>query len=1455
VSQLFISHSNKDKAITEALATRLRAQGHKSLFIDFDPDAGIPAGSKWLTELYRNLDASEGVIVICSDHSMASKWCFSEIAIARRQGKTIFPIKVASCALPSLLEDYQVIDFTQGEDAGYERLWRGMRQAGIDPYDWVDWIRDRPPYPGLASFMEEDAPIFFGRNAEIARGLETLRQIRIPGDGSLLLLLGASGSGKSSLVRAGLLPRLRRSGEWLVIDPFRPGVTPFEQLADVLVDAFVRQDPDLSPDDLRRSLRGFEAADALRSAMNELRRVSGSRNATLLFTIDQFEELLDPDCGEACSRFLSCWTELLSAPGPGVIVIATLRSDFLASFQRHQALQGLRYPMLALGPLDRHGFREVIEGPAKRAGIELEEGLAEELLDDRGTADALPLLAFVLRELWERGGEDRRLTRAEYRIELHGLEGAIGRAAENALGAAGLSDRQWQALRRAFRQLVRINDDRQLVRQKALWSSLPEESHPLLQRLVDGRLLVSGTATAPAAGPVGGPGGASPKTLEVAHEALFRAWGLLRDWLKSDEDFLLWRRRLRIALEGWTEARMDPESLLTGRRLEEAEKWLAEYSDDLTDGERNFIAESVRQAKRRRRRRLTSIAAAVSTIAVLSLTALYTWIEVTKAENEHLDEMAARQLQRAINARDYQDNPLKAAMYFLRAAESDRQAEGALNARIAARLISGDVRLAQVLDVGSPVQSVDVDPASGVTLTRDADGRVLLWDNGSGRQLGAVETGGTKPAGARFATGGSVLFWGANGHLGFAGGVSAPPSAFHPLHEALDRAGIDAAADRAVTWADDRIYVWALGETAPVRTLVLTGFAEGGAGTSGDRIIGAWISGDGKRVAATARNGASSLWNADTGERITTLPAGGRWFQPRFSPDGRYLLHASAGKLRLISCESGEVAEEADYPPALGDPEGGLFFPDGGRFLVWTSNGAVETWTATPLARTDDPPKEHGGESVHLPVISPDGGRILVRHGFAVSLWGPAPGDHIEITTASIVRGALFDDDGTRVLGWGGDDQVRIWDSGTGQLVAMPLVHMGLRGARFVPNDGGAVTWGADGTVRLWSIGESHPLGSRHVRLAEVRTAGIVRGSSVAVTVADGNVTRWDARWMPVERSRQLFAEEDIDGVVLSSDKSALLGWSADAVTVWNSGTGQVVGQARLPPEDDVRGLKAELTRDGGRALLWGRRFPVRVWRPAAGGSGMIALGQVPERLLQAGFSAGGRWVIGRDQAFRVHRWDAENGRKEGPQEGIEHRLVSGALFHDAAGVLVSWDSDGELWFWEPETGEPLGEPLVFRHPVAGAAFDATGERLLTWTEQGYIQVWDIGTRTQVIGAVSHPGENVHALWSGDGKRFLTAGRETLRVWDAGSGFPLTPLLFKEAGNDGVDFGVHGDQILAWTGDRVRWWNLASGNGASGTLSETDEEVRCGCRLNERGDLEVVPGTEWRALRGARRNR
>ena len=556
MTTLFISHSSKDKAWAERMHQALAAGGYQCLFLDSHPDDGIHAGADWEQTLYQRLRQSRGIVVLCSANWLASPWCVAEAMIARDRGKRVFlvasadvtddrQVRAASDAavprIPAFLKDLQFVSLggVTEEEAGRQLL-RGLEREGLKKEDFK---LPQRPYPGLAPFQETDAAVFFGRDSEIDQVIGLLNRRRRRNAHGFMLVLGASGCGKSSLVRAGVLPRLRRAGldrdiptSWAIVPPIMGG-RGLDGLALAVAHAF--KEAGASRD--LAVVRGTLDAGALDQLAEELLNARGTPEGSLLIVVDQLEEVFGTPEDSEASTALRQLLDASADAGSPLAVLATMRSDFLNAFQLFEGTAE-RYEKVTLDPMSRSRFAEVIEGPAERFGIDLDPGLAERMAEETAYNDALPLLAFTLEKLYETCESGRRLTLQAY-AALGGVDGSIKHIADAILhetGYAGLpaNDQRTRDLRRAFYRLAQVGEEGQFTRRLASWSQMPDACKPLLQRFVKQRLLVSDTSS-------------GETVLSVAHEALFRVWDRLNGWLNEDRKALALRAQIEQAAAEW----------------------------------------------------------------------------------------------------------------------------------------------------------------------------------------------------------------------------------------------------------------------------------------------------------------------------------------------------------------------------------------------------------------------------------------------------------------------------------------------------------------------------------------------------------------------------------------------------------------------------------------------------------------------------------------------------------------------------------------------------------------------------------------------------------------------------------------------------------------------------------------------------------------------------------------
>jgi hypothetical protein len=511
-------------------------------------------GEKWAQALREASGTCRVVACLVTQPWLASDECFGEYKAGWYLGKRIIPLfllapkaKLGADArkrLADIRAEYQGLDLTpclksdctldlDADQSVAERLAEGLRAAGalakvgLDPEAFAIDRNLRPmPFLGLASFGDEDADaaLFYGRSGEIAETLEELRQMRAKAERRPFVILGASGAGKSSLLKAGIIPRLRREAPaWLPLRAFRPGADPLlnfaESLTRTLADFGVAEalgDMRSRLDEAwRKAARGLdgrltpEGLGALQAALEaegrRLREAAGRGAASILVSVDQAEELAraEGDSGQALADYLR--VALLAATSWHLAF--TIRNDSLPELQSHRRFQDLKLHPYDLRALPAFRFESVVEAPAKRYGVTVDSKLVDALVENAPKDDTLPLMAFALQRLWRQFAAKRVLGREHY-DRIGGLKGLIEDAAERAL--RGLSPEEDVTLppgpppkRRDglgaatfVPALAQINEQGAVIRRLAAWNGFADEQQELLNRFGQWRLVVSKRADA-----------------------------------------------------------------------------------------------------------------------------------------------------------------------------------------------------------------------------------------------------------------------------------------------------------------------------------------------------------------------------------------------------------------------------------------------------------------------------------------------------------------------------------------------------------------------------------------------------------------------------------------------------------------------------------------------------------------------------------------------------------------------------------------------------------------------------------------------------------------------------------------------------------------------------------------------------------------------------------------------
>jgi len=671
MARIFLSHSSGNNAEAVALRDWLASHGWDDLFLDLDPERGLKAGERWQAALKRAAERCELVIFLVSPEWRASEWCLAEFLLAKNLNKRIVGVIVDPIPLEKLpvemTGEWQLVDLTAGmrdhkvtvrpppgdkavtvafAEDGLERLRIGLMQAGLDAryFAWPpEHDPERAPYRGLEPLEAEDAGIFFGRDGPTIVGLDLLRGLREAAPPRLLVILGASGAGKSSFLRAGLLPRIARESQHFlplpVIRPERAVLSGEAGLIASLETALKAAGLPRTRADIRKAIEA--GAENIASVLQGLVKASTApegdgakprKAATIVLAIDQAEELFHAEGTEEARTFLDLLGKLAAEDNPALIVLFTIRSDSYERLQEAKNFEGLRQRTLSLPPMPRGAYAEVIKGPAHRLegtkrALKIEESLVDALLADieeGGAKDALPLLAFTLERLYREAGGDGDLKLSEYE-ELGRVKGSIEAAVERALKAAD-SDPTIPQDRKARLALLRhglipwlagIDPNTGTPRRRvARRSEIPPESAALIDLLVEQRLLA--TDVAKETGDV---------TVEPVHEALLRQWGLLQGWLAEDAGFLSVLEGVKNASRDWAASGRNPSWLTHATsRLRAAER-LSERPDlsaglGLTDREYLLACRNSERAIRSRNRFVQALA---GTLALAMVAVLVGW--------------------------------------------------------------------------------------------------------------------------------------------------------------------------------------------------------------------------------------------------------------------------------------------------------------------------------------------------------------------------------------------------------------------------------------------------------------------------------------------------------------------------------------------------------------------------------------------------------------------------------------------------------------------------------------------------------------------------------------------------------------------------------------------------------------------------------------------------------------
>jgi WD40 repeat protein/energy-coupling factor transporter ATP-binding protein EcfA2 len=1199
----------------------------------------------------------------------------------------------------------------------------------------------KAPFRGLESYEFEHAPIFFGQDQALAKAMLQL-SLNAKADSPFLLVLGASGSGKSSLVKAGIVaklfvPRRVPGAAFLRRVVFRPsdardGEDLFDALARRLTTPVSEQEgfpeligPGQSLTSLAAHLRDATGAPAypIGTALGQLAaqgRMAGRlleyESAKLVLVVDQLEELFTIERITAEERRL--FLELLAGlVRSGLVwIIATMRLDFW-----HRAAETPELVHLAEGtgrlellPPDAAQLSQMIRRPAEAAGLRFEvhsttsvplnELISQEVAREPG---ALPLLSYLLDQMYRTDvleAQGDTLTYATFE-NLGRLEGAIATKAEAVLERCAPEDRQ--ALGSVLYSLVEMgttegNIERAVARRVPLATFPPGTAQRrLVETLLDpdARLLVSDAEQD------GNP------MVRVAHEALISRWEKARDFVQSNSEALKVRHRIEGRYAQWRGLGAGKETAI---RTESAPRsWIGPFaawrsrfgrehgllSDiDLTDGRRllrehrsdtesdliAYIERSIADDRRIRSRSVRLLAAVAATLTLLVIIASGAGLVASKREHE--------------------------AQY--QAAETIKAQSRLLMEAAAQRLKDGDV---------AGAQGIILELLTNPQFAKSQTPAVI----GVFQQARATDTEL------------AVLF----GHSDIVTSV-----AFSP----------DGA--RVITGSyDNTARIWDARSGIPLA--LLSGHS--------DHVSAASYSPDGSRIITASWDRTARIWDVRTGALLKVLSGhGGRVLSATYSPDGTRIATVSDDKTgRIWDARLGtQIAVLSGHSDIITSV---AFSPDGTRIVTAANDRTARIWDAHSGAALAV--LSGHGDYVTTAAYSPDGTRIVTASWDKTArIWDARLGTQLAVLLGhgSTVFSAAYSHDGTRIVTASHDGTARIWDARLGTQLTVLSDHANAvqSSAAFSPDGTRVVTGSFDNIARIWDVRSGAPLAVLFGHGSPVETAAYSHeGTRITTGSFDKTARIWDARL-----GTQLVVLSGhgnaVDSAAFSPDGTHIVTASHDKTArIWDAISGALL-MVLSGHRDPV--ITAAYSPDGARIVTASFDKTARIW-DARLGKQLAVLAGHGDHVTSAAYSPDGSRIVTASWDKTARIWDARLGTQLAVLSGHSDILYTAAYSPDGTRIVTA-SHDRTARIWDARSGAPLVVLSGHNKLVETAAFSPDGTRIVTASDDDTVRIWDARLGTQLAVLLGHSNVVNSAAYSPDGTRIVTASDDkTARVWNA----------------------------------------------------------------------------------------
>lgn len=1183
-------------------------------------------------------------------------------------------------------------------------------------YDRADWpdeaaklrrLLDQPapapsvlvcPYPGLEPFSRHQANLFFGREDQV----RTLVQ-ELEAGNHRLCIIGPSGSGKSSLVQAGLLPKLERGSAvrspWLVRS-VRATAQPSARLAEALA---------------------IEHPTAISAAVSAL-LASAGRTRLVVF-VDQLEELFTLAAPAERERCMAVVRELTADPRCAVVV--ALRADFFGALMECGLWDTFERGRFHVTPLRPEDLRRAIEEPAVRAGVYLDKALTQRLLTDTAAEPgALPLLQATMLELWDaledrsRGGTNRYLTLADYEQLGDGAGTTIATALARRANAAmnHLTTAQRAIARRLLLSLVAFGDAMRHTRRPQRVATLraaedPEQFDHVVATLVARRLLTTDHDRDSA--------GRGEATLDLSHEALIAAWPELRSWVDTDRRDEQRKRALFAKVAEWRDH--GDVKLLDAVELLDAERWLT------TDGARAGIVPGLRELALRSRAELDAV----------------------RRQRDEAHRLLARSYQEHGRQLVIQGRPMRALPYLVAARRVD-DGRGVREANTALRLLFAEAArslpIAAVAHRDSIARAVfSADGRHVATASRDHT--VVVWNPSTGEPLVTLDHPDAV-LDAAFSPDGKLLVTAGADHLARvwdlgSGALSRAPLAHRDrVHVAM----FSPDGSRILTASWDRaIRIWNAASGAPICPPI----------DQPANITGVQFYPDGHRFVVARKHRDACVHEAAAGGLICVLGHGEVVRSTELSRDGTRIVTASSDRTaRVWDAASGAAIAEIAHDRPVSHA---TFAPDGRRILSICDDHA-RVWDAASGAPVS-PVIRHAAR-VTAAGFSSDGTRIVTSWDRTAQIWDAASGApwSVPFEHPREVLSAAFGPGDHHVITAGADDTARTWSAGARLSSYVPLAHARQWVTSVAFDAGGEriVTAGADCTARIWSVDTGHLVVPALAHDKRVIAASFSPDGAHVLSISSNIATVWDSTTGSRRLQLRHEASSSMTSAAFSPDGTRIVTAGNDhQVKIWDTASGDLLDELAHPRAVTF----AAFSPDGARIASACADGRARIWH---GGEAWCL--PHDDTVSHAAFRRDGRHLVtaSKDRTARI--WDVATAVPCAPAIRHPEPVVRAVFSPDGSRVVTLSGHTARLW--DATSGKPVLDPLEHRGRVHAASFSPDGALLAVAADGGHAWLWDLDSGKLLPPLFEHAARVNDVAFSADATRLATASGDSIaRLW------------------------------------------------------------------------------------------